>query len=759
MSFGTNIDFNTLTMFNSTQDWRLPSPSSTPTSPSIQDHLLLTPKTAPSHSHFLDAFTTPDVNAASTPHLTPLFTFDSPVFSHSKNRLRSPEDPSFHVNHFSQDLTLLPVEPSRRLTSSPNPSSTPVKQREVHHRSKITSKLPSNSEMDPSQIQTPPPTRDSSSRKKHGQPQSVYRNITPATTGHRSTQVSTPVNQNAFNSTPVQFPSLRSSTSGTPIFDAGPLTTPIYSQRLFWEDDSVQQDMGMNVNLSVDPFGPTPGRNNTPFGWPLVDSGNQMQFNDLSQHNTTNASDTSLPFTSTSGDGLTTSSFTTGSFAATSGVDPSMLFSFGGPFDMSGSNKDLTDNQPVVDHLGRRPYEQQTREFEQERQQRELAKQRKQQQHSRTNTTSSSGSSGQPSRPLIQRSRTESTIWRDSNTAFAQSRTPTSSSQLEHIPRRSSPLKRLSSQGGLSAIAETNRSRPRTRLVIDESGRARTETDPYVQARQEKTPQPKYRTQYPGHWDTDDSSEEDEDRPVSSRTNSFAFPASSTRPSSKHARDSLGKSGSAKKARPTSFISLTKAFEKPGPDEISDSLRRYSMSSFNDSLGLSSVSATEPGDAQHALKAIRQGREGRIRTQQRAAQNTLNAHNKRWSQAAAVDIMKLSYADPFTSSPTNRTADQSLDFATPSTDRSSASADSTRCVCMSLEGEGLMIQCESCTKWLHATCVGVHPQNVPSVYLCTFCTGSTPAARGGRAREPMMRAPVNAYANTSPLKHKSTYRR
>lgn len=69
----------------------------------------------------------------------------------------------------------------------------------------------------------------------------------------------------------------------------------------------------------------------------------------------------------------------------------------------------------------------------------------------------------------------------------------------------------------------------------------------------------------------------------------------------------------------------------------------------------------------------------------------------------------------------------------------------------------MFVQCESCTKWLHVRCVGLNQHSLPPVYVCIFCTGSTPVARGGRVREPLRR---EAVGRDSPLGYKSGgYRR
>lgn len=139
---------------------------------------------------------------------------------------------------------------------------------------------------------------------------------------------------------------------------------------------------------------------------------------------------------------------------------------------------------------------------------------------------------------------------------------------------------------------------------------------------------------------------------------------------------------------------------------------------------------------------------------ERASQNTLQAHNQRWAQASA-DFANASTPhghgryDPFTNTFNGSPSTEGL--TTPSTDRSSLSSDSTRCVCHATDEGQPMVQCESCNKWLHMGCLGLKPSTLPPVYVCIFCTGQTPLARGGRVRGPV---PFD-----SPLTHKSFFRR
>jgi hypothetical protein len=139
---------------------------------------------------------------------------------------------------------------------------------------------------------------------------------------------------------------------------------------------------------------------------------------------------------------------------------------------------------------------------------------------------------------------------------------------------------------------------------------------------------------------------------------------------------------------------------------------------------------------------------------ERASRNTLQAHNQRWAQASA-DLNNASTPhghgryDPFTNTFNGSPSTEGL--TTPSTDRSSLSTDSTRCVCHGTDEGQPMVQCESCNKWLHMGCLGLKPSTLPPVYVCVFCTGQTPLVRGGRVRGPV---PFD-----SPLTHKSFFRR
>lgn len=143
----------------------------------------------------------------------------------------------------------------------------------------------------------------------------------------------------------------------------------------------------------------------------------------------------------------------------------------------------------------------------------------------------------------------------------------------------------------------------------------------------------------------------------------------------------------------------------------------------------------------------------KLTTPERASQNTLQAHNQRWAQSTAdFDNASTPHGhgryDPFTNTFNGSPSTENL--TTPSTDRSSLSTESTRCVCHGTDESQPMVQCESCEKWLHMNCLGFKSSTLPAVYVCVFCTGQTHLVRGGRIRGPV---PFD-----SPLTHKSLFR-
>jgi hypothetical protein len=50
--------------------------------------------------------------------------------------------------------------------------------------------------------------------------------------------------------------------------------------------------------------------------------------------------------------------------------------------------------------------------------------------------------------------------------------------------------------------------------------------------------------------------------------------------------------------------------------------------------------------------------------------------------------------------------------------------DIIRCICGDDEEDGLMIQCNHCSSWLHCGCINISRTNIPDRYKCDYCKKS-----------------------------------
>lgn len=186
-----------------------------------------------------------------------------------------------HVHHLSPnpDQTLPPVEPSRRLTSSPNPSSTTKR---PGHRAPETELTPLKPTIDEeaassmrsaSSMQTPPPTSTSTTKRKAQQARVAKLAKQSTASTRRMSSPNLVQNQKAGAVMPQVeaspgFPSLQFSPE---LFSfptsTGPATAPVLPQtKLFWEPESSHDAMsidftandmfalGIGLDKSLDPF-------------------------------------------------------------------------------------------------------------------------------------------------------------------------------------------------------------------------------------------------------------------------------------------------------------------------------------------------------------------------------------------------------------------------------------------------------------------------------------------------------------------------
>lgn len=481
--------------------------------------------------------------------------------------------------------------------------------------------------MDISHMQTPPPTRDATSRRNLQQ--SVgNQTATPATVIRRTPLQQVPTSDDMLNQPIFGYADgVPFSPSMMPFANAEPISAPpMPQQRLFW-DSTDNSHMDVDMSGALDPFGPTPNKFQSNLGWQTFHTpvAEQMQAQFQQQHNNMTSAGPMASFgVSTAGEGQ--SSQPASFMSTTNGVDPSMLFSFTAPDDVTASFGNLP--QPAAFNPDRQPYETQLLDSK-----REKGKAKKTRSlHSRSNTNSSAGSV-EETRPSLQRSNTDSGF-RRARPAMSDRRSSADTNAAHHIPRRSSPLKRANS-GALKAIPEVMR-RPRTRLIIDETGRARTETvsadDEEVTPRDmRRTSQTSIRHQYPALWEEGDTeSDSDEPQPTLSRNTSLSIPQPQRRVS-KHARtesNELSRTNSSKVARPASrntSRTSSGAFDKASFDSVrtvrtssQNASRRISLvdvpttSSFSSQTSSHNLVPDSPGDALGALKKVVGSRQERI---------------------------------------------------------------------------------------------------------------------------------------------------
>lgn len=271
---------------------------------------------------------------------------------------------------------------------------------------------------------------------------------------------------------------------------------------------------------------------------------------------------------------------------------------------------------------------------------------------------------------------------------------------------RASPLKSQHRLSGLASIPETApqpRTRTSVRFTIDSRGRARAETtilhgerdlDGTVSHRRTS----RERSHTEGFSSGDDSSTDDEPIIIPSRTNSFN--ASFALPDPLRPVGSIFHSS----RRSVSDRSTSSFAMDGGSQHEAESEAETVMNEHHDKVG----------DATSELRKV-------IEDRQKRSNQIGGARSQRYLQTNNLGIFRGD-----TISPSNLTESSLL------TDRQDI-----RCVCnrkASEEGDGFMVQCESCEMWLHGKCINITRRTLPRVYICAFCA-NTPNMRGGRLRD------------------------
>ncbi|KAK5116435.1 hypothetical protein LTR62_007982 [Meristemomyces frigidus] len=681
-------------------DWNFPSPHATPSHAFASNNAFQTPKTATFPSHFQDAFTTPQMPSYPTPQqlqhssMTPVQRPQS-----SSETLRS----NFYAIQTSgvqavpmlQHISYAPqaTRPGSGIAYQPSPIQ-PVMQQHMIASSQ--------------QMQTPPPTRGTPGRKVL-QPATIAFG-TPSTIASR--RFATPQHELQAQAppqgpyAPMQYPQLQFSPDLYQFNNLGPASAPVMPQtQLFWEQTrSPMSGMPPPAPLD-DPFAPIMQQSVT---WstasPAMSQGPIMSFETpamasfpvrLPHHRAASATSPPAAFVNNAMPVA----------ASAASLDPSLIYS--------------SPVRPISRSASR------TSRLRPEK----LPTKRKDsaQKDSASPTESGTAMTG----PSLRRSNTLGNPRPGTaQSAMSISDSLSRSDSMHHITRTASPLKRAG-RTPLRAITEHKPTqRPSVILTVDENGIARTET-----RRADPSPTKSIRERYPGLFDSDTSDDDDNESDTSeqqppSRSTSFNFARNEERRAKAARLDppvenleglSIPRSSSAlsvKGVTPSrAAVAAAAQLRRKG------SLRRTSrqtagkrnngMTSSTGSLIDScpmdmSMESNNPEytstGADFQAVPLTWPPSGSLLRPRDAA---LDAHNRRWSM--------MSF-------------DQHLPPPPPHSGQTRATAPPTliRCVCSRTEDDGSqLLQCSSCTQWLHTACVGLDSFRVPSPplkgFVCFLC--------------------------------------
>lgn len=558
-----------------------PTPTKTPTSATFPDPSFQTPKpessffdprvtwnTADPYGSSPTALQTPQQPTFKTPNNHP-----SASSSHKRPLYNQDLDIELasHVHHLSPTpgLELPPVEPSRQLSSSPNPLSTKrtcldgeqpaIAPPTFGPSLKASSKMQSAGAM-----QTPPPTSTSASKRKAQQAQ-VAKLVKESAMGGRTlsspnfSQFELP-EQNAelIQASPQLFPDLQFSPDVFGFSSAGPATAPIYpQQKLFWDPNTSMGTMDMDfTDVNHDPFGPHEPLNITSFMSTQPGSYSIAETSGFhtgsGPHGLLAQGHVSLPIAATTS--AIQSSSRASRKARTSSrkvsanpkgheaaVDPNLLFS-------SSDRLEHTPLKPGIsgaEHVReiRQPYLHQMQEL------------RREQELGRGRRAKSKQALDMPvapredKRPHPKRRSTDTAIRNGSihmkklsQVSFLESSAPVEKGFPPSMHSRSSPIK---SRDTAASATKALKSHPRTSVTftIDDKGRARTETKVAVDGSESET-DVDIKTGVNGRWGTSDSetSEDAETAITTSFRSSFTFPTSKQPRLARFATDSISHS-------------------------------------------------------------------------------------------------------------------------------------------------------------------------------------------------------------------------
>ncbi|KAI1321871.1 hypothetical protein F5Y16DRAFT_413623 [Xylariaceae sp. FL0255] len=748
-----------------------PTPKETPTSAEFPQSVFETPK--PNHArpddssscwtpHFAEEYSvfnsTPgNLRGSSGPFLdrTPLYQSSSP----NHKRLLSAEslaaEIASHVNHFSptSTLPLPPVDLSRQLPSSPTtagplPSPTETKQLRSGKKPRRGTLLDGQQQ----QTATPPPSARKGERQLAPKPQSTtmqndeFDQDFVAGTSHQQQHLS-----GSFVAPMDMFGMSLSAPATAQPFDDG---------QTFWDSGMNGMDIDFSMPPVSDSFQASGHRPMNSLDWGKAneifqDTGmmptapNQENNPQPKKERLLAPKPVPMPNVDTSmadGSVFATSFPVPGDdpfslIGSPGGVNPGLLFSQPPPSNMDLASFNPLEQTMMIQALGAsQPLPTPTKETKRG-QVRRSASTREVNKAKKNDRPALSSPVKPASRPGLLRSASESRGRKPINRNNTPNLAPAIHAGLPQNQVRSSsqgsrssgsgrisPLKIHHRLSSLSSIPENSGPRTRTsvRFTIDSRGRARAETTVIVEDGQHRPSSRHRRGEQRKDWDSsgdESSSTDDEPIIVPSRNSSFAMP---------------------EPGRP-SYSRSPHVSQRNFSDHSTSSLGIYYTDPTSSQVDGDSDAETvmdmpqkgkDRGDAMSELRKVREDRQKRV-----PAINTNHhvASSAPFSASSAI-------------SPTSFTK---KNLPTPSTDR----GNQIRCICNTtlshINGNGYMVQCESCEMWLHGNCVNISRQTLPRVYICAFCA-NTPNAHGGRGREMRRSVASKPHASaSSPLAHKS----
>lgn len=563
---------------------------------------------------------------------------------------------------------------------------------------------------DTSHMQTPPPTRGTSVKKPT--PSQPIAFGTPSTIASRRfltpQQVNTAQQQQVQGQqhTPMHFPHLQFSPDVYQFGNLGPASAPVFPQtQLLWEQTTSPQMYNQQAMLD-DPFAPATSAS---MGWspmPVHQSNAQsVAFDTPAMNNFPVQAPMQRPASAAPVAPNPTTQ--PPSVSTSTGVDPSLVYS--------------SPVRPILQSAPR-----QTKARTNANKSNAARKDSANVDHQRSETATSADAIITPvSKSELRCSNTTGTVRPSSAHPTMGGESLSRSKATLQPPRTASPLKRIG-KASLGSISEAKKTTPRASVIltIDENGRARTETT----KADDDSPEKAMRERYPGLYDSDSSDEEsEEEEQTPSRSASFSFAKGEERKSKAAKLDppvenleglSLPRSSSAASMKVTpsrAAIAAAAQLRRGG------SLRKQTPSRNGQRRAASNAAPsidTAPMDVSTDRRQSMAGAEDSDWTG-----STLDQHNRRWSMMSQQSSV----------SPTHPPSD----FPHPS-QRSRLPVQHgrlVRCICGSTSDRGqALIQCHSCTQWVHSSCVGLDPTALPPSFTCFLCTKPTTGLKVGSRR-------------------------